>query len=69
MPKDQNMSLAKQNTTREKRVSLRRKRGNVELVLRPTGAPNDELLKSVIDEWLVPRLVDEFLREYGHKKT
>lgn len=62
MPKDL-VSSVERTTTRIKTVRVRRSRGDIELVLRPTVPPSDELLKSVIDEWLVPRLVDEFLRE------
>jgi hypothetical protein len=62
-------SLIETKTTSGKRSPTRRKRGDVELVLRPAGGQNDDLLRSVIDEWLVPRLVDEFLLEYGHEKT
>jgi hypothetical protein len=42
-----------------------RKRGETRLVLVPsaTAAPNDEVLRSVIDEWLVPRLIKQFIAE------
>jgi|ERR1700733_2477729 hypothetical protein len=46
-----------------------RKRGETRLVLVPsaTVAPNDGLLRSVIDEWLVPCLLKQFIaeRNYG----
>jgi hypothetical protein len=32
---------------------------------RPAGEPNPEALRSVTLEWLVPRLVDKFLRVHG----
>ena len=31
----------------------------------PAGEPDVSALRSVMKEWLVPRLVDEFLRERG----
>jgi len=29
----------------------------------------DDVLKSLVDSWLVPRLVDEFIREHGLDST
>jgi hypothetical protein len=36
----------------------------VRLVLPPNGSSNAEL-ESIVDQWLVPRLVDEYLFEHG----
>jgi hypothetical protein len=52
-----------------------RKRAETRLVLvpdptsAPTSAPNDEVLKAVIDEWLVPCLIKQFLAERSHSET
>ena len=42
-----------------------RRRGETRLVLVPsaTAAPNDGVLRSVIDEWLVPCLIEQFIAE------
>lgn len=62
MTKNLKSPLVEGKTTQE-RVPTRRGRGDTELVLRPTGPSNEQVLRSVIREWLVPRLVDEFLGE------
>lgn len=47
-----------------------RRRAETRLVLIPsaTAAPNDDLLRSVIDEWLVPCLIKQFLAERGNRE-
>jgi hypothetical protein len=42
-----------------------RRRAETRLVIMPStaAAPNDKLLMSVIDEWLVPCLIKQFLAE------
>jgi len=44
--------------------ACKRHRTDTTLVI-PTGQPDLAALRSVTREWLVPRLVEEFLREHG----
>jgi len=39
--------------------------GDVRLVFAPTGEPSEEAVRSVIKDWVAPRLVEEFLRQRG----
>lgn len=43
----------------------RRRRADTLLVFDPTQKVPDSVLSSIIGEWLVPILVEEFLRERG----
>jgi hypothetical protein len=43
----------------------RRSRTDALLVFDPAQTVPDSVLKAITEEWLVPRLVEQFLREHG----
>jgi len=43
----------------------REQQGEARLVFAPTGEPSEEAVRSVIKDWVAPRLVEEFLRQRG----
>jgi hypothetical protein len=45
---------------RETEKNARRKRGQITLVFDPMQRVPDHVLNAIIDEWLVPSLVEEF---------
>jgi len=57
-----NVAQSVPGTTVEPRLPGRRGETKVQL---PTGEPDLEALRSVTREWLVPLLVEKFLRERG----
>jgi hypothetical protein len=54
----------RQSSASAKTGSQRAVNKEVRLVLPPNGS-HDTDLKSIVDQWLVPRLVDEYLFEHG----
>jgi hypothetical protein len=48
---------------RETEKNARRKRGQITLVFDPTQMVPDHALNAIIDNWLVPSLVEEFSAE------
>jgi len=63
MLKNLKSRLANQSEARRKPPSRHRQCKDTILVLASEVKPDAQALNSVIEEWLVPRLVEEFLRE------
>jgi hypothetical protein len=49
----------------QKKKRARRQRADTLLVFDPAQQVPDTVLEAIIEEWLVPCLVEQFLREHG----